>query len=133
MRDCRGNLTIEFAVLVPVFCLLIVGGLDLGMVVIERMQVEFATEAAAKCFARTSSSDHPIPNLPCTPAYTADYAAQHLAPGWGISASNFSVTQRPVGLGYEGCVSSSDTYTPMILPPGLFSSLGTGWLCYPIS
>jgi Flp pilus assembly protein TadG len=130
LRDCRGSLTIEFAILFPVLFLLLVGGLDLGMVVIERMQVEFVTEAAAKCFANANSNPNPNPNLPCTTASaTADYAAGHLSPGWGISAAQFTVKQTAS----DGCVSASYAYTPMILPTGLFSSFGTGWLCYPIT
>jgi Flp pilus assembly protein TadG len=128
MRDCRGSLTIEFAILFPVLFLLLVGGIELGMVVVERMQLEFATEAAAKCFATSSSNPNPNPNLPCVsiPA-TAAYAAGLLAPVWGISASNFSVTKTPSG---EGCVTSSYTYTPMILPSII--PLGAS-ACYPIS
>ena len=127
MRDCRGNLTIEFAILFPVLFLLLVGGIELGLVVVERMQLEFATEAAAKCFANSNSIPNPNPTLHCTTtAEAADYAAQHLAPIWGISASNFIVTMT---LG-EGCVTSSYKYTPMILPMTI--PLGA-YARYPIS
>ena len=130
LRDCRGSLTIEFAILFPVLFLLLVGGIEFGMVVVEKMQLEFATEGAAKCFATRSSSTNPNPSLPCVDdPTTGAYAAGLLAPGWGISAAQFTVKQTAS----DGCVSASYAYTPMILPTGLFSSFGTGWLCYPIT
>jgi Flp pilus assembly protein TadG len=127
MRDCRGSVTIEFAVLFPVLCLLLVGGIELGMVVIGRMQLEFATEAAAKCFATSSSLNNPNPSLPCVSrTATAVYAAGLMPPGWGISPSDF----HPTRTASDGCVTSSYTYTPMILPTTI--SLGTS-ACYPIT
>jgi hypothetical protein len=39
MRDNRGNLSIEFAILFPLFLLLAIGMFDIGMLIIERMQV----------------------------------------------------------------------------------------------
>jgi hypothetical protein len=125
MRDCRGNLTIEFAILFPVLFLLLVGGIEFGMVIIERMPLEFATEAAAKCLATYNPISNP--NRCNSLGATADYAAGLMAPGWGISASNFI----PTRTAYEGCVTSSYTYRPMILPTTI--PLGTNLICYPIS
>jgi Flp pilus assembly protein TadG len=105
MRGCRGNLAIEFAILVPLFLLLAIGIFDIGMVVIEKMKLEFATEAAAKLFAT------PDNGVCRTPVATADYAAGLL----GISPSNFSVA---TGCGGQpgGSVTANYTYTPIILP-----------------
>jgi TadE-like protein len=100
MRDCRGNLSIEFAILVPLFLLLAIGIFDTGMVVIEKMKLEFATEAAAKLFVT------PDKGVCRTPAATADYAAGLL----GISPSNFSVAT-PCGGQPGGSVTANYTYT----------------------
>jgi len=132
LRDCRGSLTIEFAILFPVLFLLLVGGIEFGMVVVEKMQLEFATEGAAKCFATRSSSTNPNPSLPCVDdPTTGAYAAGLLAPGWGISASNFSATKMPPINPVSGCVTASYSYTPMILPTPPIP-LGTT-ACYPIT
>jgi Flp pilus assembly protein TadG len=38
---------VEFALILPVMILLIIGGMDIGLVLLDKMQLEFATEAAA--------------------------------------------------------------------------------------
>ena len=105
MRDCRGNFSIEFAILFPLFLLLAIGIFDIGMVVIEKMKLEFATEAAAKLFVT------PDKGVCRTPAAAADYAAGLL----GISPSNFSVAT-PCGGQPGGSVTATYTYMPIILP-----------------
>ena len=117
MRDNRGNLSIEFAILFPLFLLLAIGMFDIGMLIIERMQVEFATESAAKCFATNQNPPNPNPNPICaTPTATAVYAAGLLPAVLGISASNFSAVLDPT---CGGSVTVNYTYVPMILPSNI--------------
>jgi Flp pilus assembly protein TadG len=120
MRDCRGSVLVEFAIVFPVILLVIIGGLDLGIAMVSDMRLEFATEAAARCFA---NGFPPINNPTCpTAAATAIYAAARM----GISPSNFSVARTAS----DGCVTASYTYTPMFLPYAI--PLGAN-ACYPIT
>jgi Flp pilus assembly protein TadG len=113
MRDSRGSVLIEFAVVAPVMMLLIFGGIELGMVMVSRQQLEFATEAAAKCFATKNAN--------ClTTAATKTYAAGIS----GYSPDIFSVSTMPCG----GSVIANYNYAPMILPKAI--PIGAS-ACYP--
>jgi Flp pilus assembly protein TadG len=109
--------------------LLIAGGIELGMVMISRQQLEFATEAAAKCFATNNPNPNPNPNRPCaSPQATAAYAVG-LLPALGISSSNFNVTTTTCSGVLSGVVTGTYTYTPMILPSNI--DIGAS-ACWPI-
>jgi TadE-like protein len=125
MRDCRGSLTIEFAILFPVLFLLLVGGLDLGMVMLEKMQLEFATEAAARCGGTKD------PN--CLSSTDAEVYAATLITTPGISSSNFSVSPLPCvsGSGSVVTATASYTYTPMILPVSVPIGASAHYSCTP--
>jgi Flp pilus assembly protein TadG len=114
MRDCRGSVSIEFAVL---FLFLLIPALsifDVYVVALSKMQLEFATEAAARCFATG--------NINCTTsAATAVYAAA-LMPN--TSPSNFTVSTMACG----GSVIANYNYTPMFLPSVISIDASA---CYP--
>jgi Flp pilus assembly protein TadG len=120
--DCRGNLTIEFAILVPLFLLLAIGVFDIGMVMTQRLELEFATEGGARCLA---TYNNPNPNPCSTPDATNAFAASLLPAAFGVSASNFVATKTAT----TGCVTSSFTYQPVILPSAI--TLGTS-ACWPL-
>jgi hypothetical protein len=121
MRDCRGSLTIEFAILFPVLFLLLVGGLDLGMVMLEKMQLEFATEWAARCGGTNDG------NCPNSAAAEANAATLITIPG--ISSSNFSVSPLPCGSGGVVTATANYTYTPMILPVSVPIGASASYRC----
>ncbi len=47
LKDTRGNAAIEFALVVPIFTLVFVASVDLGMLVFSRFQLEAAVSASA--------------------------------------------------------------------------------------
>ena len=47
LKDTRGNAAIEFALVVPIFALVFVASVDLGMLVFSRFQLEAAVSASA--------------------------------------------------------------------------------------
>jgi Flp pilus assembly pilin Flp len=116
MRDHQGSIAVEFAILLPIQALLIVGGLDLALATLTAERLNFATEAAARCGAVKNSS--------ClTAAAISAWAAEQAAGIPNISAGNFAVsfdatcggvsvvaTYRysgfvlaPIGLGAQAC------------------------------
>lgn len=124
MRDCRGSALIEFAIIFPIMLLVMVGSLDVGLVMLNRMQLEFATEAAARCYAINQG---PPPNNPiCATAAAAAAYAAGLLPTIKVSSSDFSV----LTIGTDGCVTGNFNYVPFFLPSTI--PLGTR-ACYPIS
>jgi Flp pilus assembly protein TadG len=118
VTDCRGNLTIEFAVLVPLFLLLAIGVFDIGMVILERLQLEFAVEASAKCLA--------IGNALCpTTGATSVFAATLIPPAFGVLPDNFVATKTAT----IACVKASFAYSPMVIPMTI--PLASN-VCYPV-
>jgi Flp pilus assembly protein TadG len=114
MRDDRGSVSIEFAILFVVLCIPALTIFDAFFVALSKMQLEFTTEAAARCFATA--------NVNCTTtAATAVYAAA-LMPN--TSPSNFTVSKMPCG----GSVTANYTYTPMFLPSAISIEASA---CYP--
>src|SRR5882672_12565586 len=90
MHENRGSILVEFAILFPVMLLLIVGGIDVGMVMLNSIQLEYATEAAAKCFATK--------NINCsTAAMTYAYAVERMTLAIDILPSNFTVSTMACG------------------------------------
>ena len=47
LKDTKGNAAIEFALVVPIFALIFVVSVDLGMLVFSRFQLEAAVSASA--------------------------------------------------------------------------------------
>jgi Flp pilus assembly protein TadG len=119
MRNNHGAALVEFAIIFPVLMLVIIGGLDLGLAILDKMQLEFASEASARCQA--------IGNASCTsPADTAAYAASLVAALPGISAANFLPSSAPCG----SLVTAYYNYTPMFLPSVISLAASA---CYPLA
>lgn len=105
VRKDAGAVLIEFAIVFPIMLVMMIGGLDLGIAMVNRMQLEFATEATAKCFATKNAN--------ClTPVTAAAYGAA-LMPG--TSPSEFVVSTAACG----GVVTGSFTYVPMFWPSSI--------------
>lgn len=106
VRDHRGSIAVEFAILVPIQALLIFGGLDSGFAMLTAQRLNFATEAAARCGAVENSS--------CpTPDATSAWAAQQAGLP-NITSGNFIVTFN-AGCGGVSVVATY-RYTGLVLP-----------------
>jgi Flp pilus assembly protein TadG len=122
VTDCRGAVLIEFAIIAPLMLLLAIGIFDIGMAMTARLELEFATEGGARCLA---TYNNPNPNPCSTPDATNAFAASLLPAAFGVSASNFVATKTAT----TGCVTSSFTYQPVILPRVI--TVGTT-ACWPL-
>lgn len=117
MKSTRGAALVELAMICPVLMFLIIGGIDIGFAMLDKIELEFAAEASARCRA--------MGNLSCaSPADTAVYAASLVSSAPGISAANFSVSAAACG----SLVTANYTYAPMFVPSAF--SL-TAKACYP--
>ena len=117
MRNNRGAALVEFAIIFPVLLFVLIGGLDVGLAMLDKMQLDFASEASARCRA--------IGNPSCaSPLETAVYAASLIAAVPGISSANFSASPAPCGT----LVTANYNYTPMFLPTVISLAASA---CYP--
>jgi Flp pilus assembly protein TadG len=103
---------VEFAILFPIFVLLIVGGIDVGLSMISADRLQFATEAAARCGA--------IPRPPCPDANATKIYAEAAA---ALPGATFNVASAACGTQVDATYS----YTSFILPNIPLSASS----CYP--
>lgn len=107
LRDQRGVVALEFAIILPALLLIFIGSLDLAFAMLAEEQLTFVTESAAVCAALKS------PNCLSTKA-TEAWAAQRAATLPGVSAGNFTATfDAPCG-GVE--VVATYSYSGFALP-----------------
>jgi Flp pilus assembly protein TadG len=130
LRDERGAVLVEFAILlVPLIMITVTGlllGLDAFAVRMAWMEINFAAEAAARCAA--------LGNANClTPAATASYAAS-LVKVINVPSSAFQLTPAPCG----SIVTANYSYTPpYVATASFFANFlpTTIWIstsaCYP--
>lgn len=85
LRDRRGTVALEFAVILPSLLLIFIGGLDLALAMLTEQQLTFVTESAARCAAEKN------PNC-LSVAATEAWAAQRAVILPGVSAGNFAAT-----------------------------------------
>jgi Flp pilus assembly protein TadG len=115
VRDCRGQSTVEFALVIPIIALIIFGCLKIGLVFFNYEQVASAANAGARAAAVNHGTD---------PTAIARTAARSISPTVGLSDSQIAVTYAstasPPGLtwSYPGTVTVTITY------PVTFSFLG---------
>jgi Flp pilus assembly protein TadG len=115
LRDCRGQSTVELALVLPVIVLLIFGCLKVGMAFFSYEQVASAANAGARAAAVNHGGD---------PTVAAQTAAKSISPTVGLDDSQIAVsyasTASPPGQAwsYPGTVTVTVTY------PVTFSFLG---------
>lgn len=110
----RGSIAVEAAILMPIFALLVLGGLDLGVAVLYSQRLQFASESAARCRALAQCESDGA-----TIAYARDRA--------GLDGATFTAASAACGAQVTGTMSLS-------LAPGLIPALSlTGSACYPLS
>lgn len=108
LRDCRGSIMVEFAIMLPVQVLLVFGGLDLALATLIEQRLTFVTEAAAHCAA--------VKDSPCSsPVATSTWAAQQAIGVIGITAEDFVVNFDATCGGVS--VATTYNYSGFILPP----------------
>lgn len=106
LRDHRGSIAVEFAILIPVQALLIFGGIDLALAMLTEQRLNFATEAAARCGT--------VKDSPCSsPSATSAWAAEQAGVP-NISSGNFVVTFNAACGGVS--VLATYSYSGFILP-----------------
>jgi len=89
LRDARGTTAVEFAIIAPVFMLMVVGTLYLCMLLFTVGSLQYAVEESARCAAVKSTicSDSPS---------TISYAQNHFY-GSGILTPTFTYTALTCG------------------------------------
>ncbi len=119
MRDRRGNVGVEFALVAPALCMVIYGAMEFGRMAWTQSALNFAVEEAARCAAIT-------PTTCGTSSQTATYAANEIATGY-VPASAF--TGSTATCGHQ--VTASYAYP--FVATGLFSMTPTltATACYP--
>jgi len=97
-----GSVLIEFALVLPVLLVLLIGSFDLALVWIKTMQLVFVTQEASRAEAQTVGS----------------------GAGWGnqqFPEANFVVSGGPIP--GSNCVVGTFNYSPMFLPGSLFPAI----------
>lgn len=88
-RENRGTTAVEFAVLAPVFVLMLLGIFEFGRALWTQASLQYATQRAARCAAvNTSTCDNA--------SDTASYAAAQVL-GITVPASDFTVSTPSCG------------------------------------
>jgi hypothetical protein len=113
-RSESGAVLVEFAILFPIMILLVIGGIDVGLAMVEANRLNFAVEAGARCQAISS------PSCP-TPAATVTYASSDA----GLPGAVFTVGAAPCGVQVVGTYLHTSFYIPNI-------TLNAN-ACYPVS
>ena len=104
-RDSRGATAAEFALILPMFLLLVLGIIEVGRMLSTKNTLQYAVERAARCAVIGAS--------PCaTPAQVQSYAAS-LVYGSALGGAVFSSTAPACGQE----VSASLPYTPILPIP----------------
>jgi len=103
--NIRGATAVEFAIILPMFLLLLVGVIEVGRMLSTKNTLQYAVERAARCAVIGAS--------PCaTPAQVQSYAAS-LVYGSALGAAVFSSTAPACGQE----VSASLAYAPILPIP----------------
>jgi Flp pilus assembly protein TadG len=118
-RGTNGSVAVEFAFVLPVLLMFLLGIIDMGRLAWTVSTLDFATSAAARCDA--------INAAPCaTVALTQSYAVSQ-APGMALPASDFTVSS-PVCGDQVKVTAPFFYFTPWITPQ---NSTLTATACYP--
>ncbi len=118
----RGATAIEFAMLFPVYLLMLMGVVEFGRLLWTQSTLQQAVEAAARC----ASVD---PTTCGSPSATASYAASQMA-GFSVSASIFTVPNPPPSCGNEVTASMPFTFVLQTLFP--WTPTLSAQSCFPI-
>jgi len=116
----RGAAAIEFAIILPILLLCVLGLIELGRAIWTQATLDYAVQAAARCAA--------VDRLTCgTAAHTQQYATTK-APGLSLPASVFTVTTPPCGVQVAASL-AFDFLVPALLP---YSQTLSATACFPV-
>jgi Flp pilus assembly protein TadG len=103
IADRRGTAALEFAIVAPLLCTIVLGAVDVGRMFYIRQGLEYATEQAARYFAIN-------PNVATSSVTT--YLQSQMAGGMGSSISvSYSDTTNCNGKANVTCTMISATYS----------------------
>ena len=116
----RGTAVIEFAILVPILLVCVLGLIEFGRAIWTQATLDHAVQAAARCAA--------VDPLTCgTVAQTQQYATTK-TPGLSLPASVFTVTTPSCGVQVAASL-AFDFLVPELLP---YSQTLNARACFPI-
>ena len=116
----RGAAAVEFAIVLPVLLLCVLGLVEFGRAIWTQATLDYAVQAAARCAA--------VDPLTCgSLAQTQQYATTK-APGLSLPASVFSVTTPACGVQVAASL-AFDFLVPALLP---YSQTLTATACFPV-
>jgi len=119
MRENSGATAVEFALTMPLFLALLIGGVQFGLALWTQFGLQYGSEAAARCASITTTTCS-------TSGQIAAYAANH-ALGLSVPSSAFSVSTPSCG----NQVSASYPYTFYTLLFGTPTLTLTARSCFP--
>jgi Flp pilus assembly protein TadG len=119
-RGERGAAAVEFAIILPILLLCLLGLIEFGRAIWTQATLDYAVQAAARCAA--------VDLLTCgSVAQTQDYAISK-APGLSLTASVFTVTTPACGIQVAASL-PFDVLVPALLP---YSRTLTATACFPV-
>jgi Flp pilus assembly protein TadG len=125
-RRERGAAAVEFAIILPVLLLCVLGLVEFGRAIWTQATLNYAVQAAARCYAL----GHAVVGATCeTAAQTQQYATTR-APGLSLPASAFTVTNPNPACGVEVAASLAFDFLVSELLP--YSQTLNATACFPI-
>ena len=120
----RGAAAIEFAIILPILLLCVLGIIEFGRAIWTQATLDYAVQAAARCYAL----GHGVALATCeTTTQTQQYATTK-APGLTLPAAVFTVTLPPCGAQVAASL-AFDFLVPALLP---YSQTLSATACFPV-
>ena len=129
----RGAAAVEFAIILPVLLLIVLGLIEAGRAVWTQSTLDYAVQAAARCHA----IGHTVVGATCETAAQTQQFAVDRAPGLSLSVDIFNVTVEACD-GVAGSVQGAKVTVPSLpfdwLVPDLlpYSTTLSASACFPI-
>lgn len=139
-RACSGATAVEFALVAPMFLMLVFGTIEFGRLLWTEQALQETAIAGARCVAIAQGSNPTHSPCASSGSYSSTTAIsyiQGIASGWGLSLPSANISPTPAGSG--GCAGLSQvtlTKTFNSVVPNLIH-LGSGGIpltasaCYP--
>jgi Flp pilus assembly protein TadG len=141
--SCEGATAVEFALVVPMFLMLVFGAIEFGRILWTEQALQETAIAGARCLALAQSTQSSQNTGSCASsgAYSASSTKtyiENVASGWGLSlsASNISLNTSATSGGCAGLsqVTLTSTFTsavPQIVQLAAGGTTLTATACYP--
>lgn len=96
LKSAAGTVALEYGIILPMFLLMIIGGMDAGRLIWTYVTLQRSVEAAARCGAINYNSAYPT-TICRSPGEIATRAVSE-AYGLSVTAGEFTVTNASCGL-----------------------------------